>query len=191
MSAARKGRRAQATRKKTAAGGWRPPGWIWLLVGIGLGAYGTVMLFLESGAPLPDIEIPGVSLRSPEPEPRPEPPTLPPRTEPKFDFYSILPKQEVVIPQEELQSTDDRATDAGPLPQWTVQVGSFRSFQDADGVRAQLALQGIESHISAREGERSTWHRVRVGPFTSRREADRLRSKLQRLNFQPMILKSE
>jgi len=190
VSGKRKGRRAQAT-KKQSSGGWRPPGWIWLLVGIGLGAYGTVMLFLESGAPMPDIELPRAILSSPEPAAEPETPALPPRTEPKFDFYSILPKQEVVIPQEDIHSTDDRSTGTGPPPSWIVQVGSFRSFQDADGVRAQLALRGIESHISAREGETSTWHRVRVGPIKSRREADRLRSKLQRLNFQPMILKSE
>lgn len=190
MSTRRKGRGAQATRRNRS-GTWRPPGWILLIVGIGLGAYGTVMLFLESGAPMPELNVPRIMRQDPEPQPEPAPPALPPRTEPKFDFYTILPKQEIVIPEEEIRSTDDRGSQSSPATLWTVQVGSFRNFQDADGVRATLALQGIETHISTRESESSTWHRVRVGPIASRREADRLRSKLQRLNFQPMILKAE
>lgn len=188
MSAKRKRRNNHATRRKPARA-WTPPGWIWLLVGIGLGAFGTVMLFLEGGAPLPELRIPQVV--QPEPLPEPASPELPPPTRPRFDFYTILPKQEVVIPDEELHPSGERDSGSGTSTSWTVQVGSFRSFQDADGVRAQLALQGVESHISISEGQSSTWHRVRVGPIASRREADRLRSKLQRLNFQPMILKAE
>jgi len=188
VSAKRRRRTGHATRKKPARG-WRPPGWIWLLVGIGLGAFGTVMLLLEGGAPLPELRIPRVV--QPEPLPEPAPAELPPATQPRFDFYSILPKQEVVIPDEELHPGSERDSGSGTSTSWIVQVGSFRSFHDADGVRARLALQGIESHISMSEGQLSTWHRVRVGPIASRRQADRLRSKLQRLNFQPMILKAE
>lgn len=188
MSAKRTRRAGRAVRRSTS-GGWRPPGWIWLLVGIGLGSYGTVMLLLEGGPSLPEIAIPPVV--SPEPTAEPDEPELPPSEAPRFDFYSILPRQEIVIPDEEIRPSDERESATQSAPLWIVQVGSFRTFEDADGVRARLALQGIESHISMRDGQSANWHRVRVGPIASRREADRIRSKLQRLNFQPLILKAE
>ncbi len=188
MSGKGRNKGAQATRRRTS-GGFRLPGWLWLLVGIGLGAYGTVMLILDGGMPVPELTRPTVTRPAANPIEKAAP-ALPPPTKPEYDFYTILPNQEVVISEEEINPAAgaDANTASGP---WLLQVGSFRNGQDADRVRATLAMQGIESFISIREAEASTWHRVRVGPIHSRREADRIRSKLQRQNFQPMIIKTE
>lgn len=57
---------------------------------------------------------------------------------------------------------------------WILQCGSFRSIDQAESIRAQLAFSGIESRITAEGG----WNRVVLGPYTSRTNTDKM---LQRL----------
>ncbi|MDU6409475.1 MAG: cell division protein FtsN [Yersiniaceae bacterium] len=57
---------------------------------------------------------------------------------------------------------------------WMVQCGSFRTGDQAESVRAQLAFEGIESRITANGG----WNRVVLGPYSTRAAADK---SLQRL----------
>ena len=45
-----------------------------------------------------------------------------------------------------------------------LQAGSYKNFADADRVRAQLALQGIESKVQKVTVDNDTWHRIRIGP---------------------------
>src|SRR5262245_49124523 len=64
--------------------------------------------------------------------------------ETQFDFYEMLPKFEVVIPEKD--GTVAPRTAAGGAVQkpgaYILQAGSFRNAADADRVRAQIALQG-------------------------------------------------
>jgi DedD protein len=53
-----------------------------------------------------------------------------------------------------------------------VQTGSFSTKARADGVKETLASKGIGSVIENREVEGKTFYRVRVGPYTSKNEAD-------------------
>jgi DedD protein len=53
-----------------------------------------------------------------------------------------------------------------------VQAGSFSVKARADGVKETLASKGISSIIENREVNGQTFFRVRVGPYTSREEAD-------------------
>ena len=72
-----------------------------------------------------------------------------------------------------------------------LQAGSFRSYADADRLKANLAFQGLESRIDVSEKDSGTWHRVRLGPYDSRREADRIKSRLARLNVNSIILRAQ
>jgi cell division protein FtsN len=59
-----------------------------------------------------------------------------------------------------------------------IQVGAFRTPEDAEAQRAKLSLAGIETKISEREQSGRTVYRVRMGPFDKREEADTAKARL-------------
>lgn len=59
-----------------------------------------------------------------------------------------------------------------------VQAGAFRTQQDADAQRAKLAMLGWEARVSEREQNGRAVFRVRVGPFSKRDDAERIKEKL-------------
>lgn len=78
-----------------------------------------------------------------------------------------------VAPQPVQKSAEAGAAKETPKekPQrWLVQCGSFKAMDQAESVRAQLALAGIESRITTGGG----WNRVLLGPYSSRAGADKI-----------------
>jgi DedD protein len=59
-----------------------------------------------------------------------------------------------------------------PRDNFWVQTGSFSTVARAEGVKDTLASKGITSLIENRDVEGKTFFRVRVGPYTSKNEAD-------------------
>jgi cell division protein FtsN len=59
-----------------------------------------------------------------------------------------------------------------------IQVGAFRTAEDAEAHRAKLSLMGIEARVTEREQSGRQVFRVRVGPFERREDADRNKEKL-------------
>ena len=53
-----------------------------------------------------------------------------------------------------------------------VQVGAYSKAEDAEQQRARLALAGLRATVSEREQNGRTVHRVRLGPFDKKDEAD-------------------
>jgi DedD protein len=69
---------------------------------------------------------------------------------------------------------------AAPSGGFSVQVGAFREERPAQGLVRQLEAGGFKAYIArSDEGTGQRW-RVRVGPVSSRDEADRLARKLKR-----------
>lgn len=60
-----------------------------------------------------------------------------------------------------------------------VQVGAFRTPEDAEAQRAKLSLMGVEAKVTEREQSGRTVFRVRVGPFDKKEDADRNKDKLE------------
>ncbi|MEX2524629.1 MAG: SPOR domain-containing protein [Gammaproteobacteria bacterium] len=115
---------------------------------------------------------------------------------PTFDFYKILPDREINIsewvadeqPQEEaLQEIPEDGV-------YILQVGSFREFESADRLKAELALLGIDPQIQrvVINGQ-DVRYRVRVGPYKNADRLDDTRQKLSenQLNFMLLKLKAE
>lgn len=112
---------------------------------------------------------------------------------PHFDFYNLLPEMEVFIPDQEIAAEREKTSNDDNVVYY-LQVGSFRNFEDADRLRAQLALLSLESHtqrvtIDGAYNNKQTWHRVRVGPYTSTREMGKVRVRLQEQSMNPIVLK--
>lgn len=95
-----------------------------------------------------------------------------PEAAPSFDFYKVLPSD---TPSE----LPSRPAPAAPAPRYYLQAGAFQNADDADNLKAQLAMLGIEAVIQTGEvAEKGVFHRVRVGPFVAMDEVDRTRSLL-------------
>jgi len=62
---------------------------------------------------------------------------------------------------------------------YVLQAGSFSTNADADRRRAELALQGIESHIQRVKVYDRDYHRVYIGPTDDLDELNMLRSRLR------------
>lgn len=110
-------------------------------------------------------------------------------TEIEFEFYSVLPDIEQVMPDDLPEAAPTR-TDANL--NYYVQAASFRNQIDAEKLRARLALKGFKSITQARTSEKTgTFYRVRLGPYPDRRKAKTVKNKLQRIGVRPMVYSSK
>lgn len=162
---------AQASRKKPE--GPRIPGWAWFLAGVMLGAIGMGLLGSQDSRNLQQQIKDRLSAQTQPPAQQEEPNKAP---KPRFDFYTVLPEMEVVVPEEEIQrppkpepkpkpaekptkpeqlakvektEKPDKAEKAESSQVYLLQMGSFRNFTDADRLKAQLSFMGIESDIQS------------------------------------------
>lgn len=168
------------------------PPWIWMLTGLLIGLFVAFLVYINQFQNLQRAETPKADVR---PTPRPRPAAAKaeekkPEGKMRFDFYSILPEYEVVIPEEDLKRPEK------PLPaapgKYVVQAGSFRSAKDADTRRAQLALLGLISRTQTVTVDgKDTWHRVQLGPYDQISELEKTRNLLQDNGIDFIILKEK
>ena len=182
----------------------------WFLVGGLLGAFAVGVAWMradqQAAAPIADQR---AAPAKPEAAPKP-----------KFDFYSLLPQEEVIVPAE-------RAAEPLPLPQpgqqpqgaaapptqtakatppaaasapppqasagpnsYILQVGSFRQNSDAERLKAQLAMLGIQTSIQTVTIDNGqTYHRVRTGSY-AKADANTLKSKLKSNGHDAMMMRA-
>ncbi len=108
------------------------------------------------------------------------------KPEDKLDFYTILPKTESSVTEEEIAQTDITTK----KEDYFLQVGSFQSEADADNLKATLALQGFEAIVqTATIPEQGTWHRVRVGPLRNIDAINKIRAELLANDFSADLIK--
>jgi cell division protein FtsN len=77
---------------------------------------------------------------------------------------------------------------AGPIS-YFVQVGAFRTPEDAESQRAKLSLAGVEARVTEREQAGRTVYRVRVGPFDHKEDADRTKEKLDAAGVETALVR--
>ena len=95
--------------------------------------------------------------------------------------------RESVDEQEQYAALDRDAGD--DVTGYVLQVGSFRDFNSADQVKAQLALLGIFADIQRVVlNEQDVRHRVRLGPYTSVDEMRDVRRRLQDNQIEFMLI---
>jgi cell division protein FtsN len=108
---------------------------------------------------------------------------------PKFDFYTILPETETVLPEREAAAARKTARPEEGVS-YVLQAASYASFKDADELKARLALMGLEAHIQKVTIEgRGEFYRVRLGPYVRLEQSDAAGAKLQELGIKPLRLK--
>jgi DedD protein len=84
----------------------------------------------------------------------------------------------------EAKPTDTQDTGA----RFVVQIGAFNDEAKVREVRAKLEKEGIKTYTNIAQTKECARTRVRVGPFTSRDEADKVARKIKQLQLQPQVL---
>lgn len=166
-----------------------PPGWVWLTAGFGLGLLSTALVYLyvtqPAAPPATQTARPPavVQKAAPKQEPTKAAAAQDKAVENKgvrFEFYTLLPESEVVIPEKELEQTAQPGkVQERPPDSYMLQIGSFRKQPEAESLKGELALLGVVAHIQRVEIKGDTWYRVRVGPFDSYDEINRARDRLR------------
>lgn len=182
--------RAQAAPRRAM------PGWAWLLGGLVIGVFATLLLQLEPGNQSVQRDS-----TPPRPAAQPAQPSPPPRSETRYEFYTLLPESEVMVPESAVPekpasaaATPDTEVTEEPTPtasdtRFFLQAGSFRKQSDADRVRAQIILLGLNVQLEpARLSDGDTWYRVQVGPFHDREKLNQAQSTLAGNGFDNLLL---
>ena len=124
-------------------------------------------------------------------------------TRPRYDFYTVLPEMEVLIPDSELQervraeapaanTTGQPATTAVTPPagvRYRLQAASYRDPRQAEETKARLALLGVTASVQSVNINGSTYHRVYVGPYTSAAEVERVKQQLASNGMQAITVR--
>ena len=71
---------------------------------------------------------------------------------------------------------------------FVVQVGSFAEEVKSREVRLKLEKAGYKTYTHVADTKEGKRTRVRVGPFATRDEADKVASKIKQLQLQPQVL---
>ncbi len=178
----------------------------WFLLGSLLGGFGVGVAWMLTEQPLtgqPADQLTAAGPAVPESAQKPQ-----------FDFYSLLPEEEVTVPAEreaepvalppppgQQPATPPppkqtaMATPPAPTPStgagtYVLQVGSFRKNSDAERLKAQLAMLGIQTNIqTATIDSGQTYHRVRTGSYT-KADANALRSRLKSNGHDAMMMRA-
>lgn len=82
------------------------------------------------------------------------------------------------------------ATPATPATLYYLQAGAFRDQNDAEGIRAKLALLGFEARITERPSENGALYRVRIGPLSQLETMNRARTKLAENGIDAAVIRS-
>jgi cell division protein FtsN len=106
-----------------------------------------------------------------------------------YDFYDMLPKFEVVVPEKDKNVHHDIKT----VPEtrrgtYVLQAGSYKNTADAERSRAKLALQGVESKVQKVSVDQDTWYRIRIGPISNLDELNRLRGILHKAEVDVLVI---
>ena len=165
-------------------------GWTGLLIGLSIGLAVALGVFLHYRNPAPEqptpeaTAAPASAQASETAPPAPAPAGAPP----EYDFYKMLPEQEVEVPPPTPAATRSLST----LPQGEVvlQAGSFKSQDQADKLKGRLAMYGVEANIQRFALEDETWYRVRIGPIGTVEELEAVRAKLAEADIEATPMSS-
>ena len=110
--------------------------------------------------------------------------------ETRFDFYTILPGSESKVSKEEEVKIQADAPQPAALTSYFLQVGAFQTGEEADNMKAKLALQGFEATVqTATIPDKGIWHRVRVGPLGNLDQINKTKNDLIKNGFKADLIK--
>jgi len=87
----------------------------------------------------------------------------------------------------------ERGAAASPADgtRYLLQAGAFKSAEDADAMRARLALLGFDAKVYPREQDGQTLYRVRLGPYGNIEDVNRMRKTMTDNGIDVQLVKAQ
>jgi cell division protein FtsN len=195
-------RRTSRSRPRKSKG---LPVWAVMLIGLALGAalmWGGQRLFFHGGKPLSGIASLFSGPKTTATTQKPAAQATKEPDKPQFDFYTILPEIETVLPdrRDKLaksapksptrpgQADDTDTSDKTVV--YVLQAASYASLEDADRLKAKLVLNGLETRIEKITIEgKGDFFRVRLGPYSRLADLDAANARLAQQGIKALRLK--
>ena len=118
---------------------------------------------------------------------------------PRFEFYKILPGGEDAIPAPAAAPAPQQTPQQAPVPvanpapagaAFYLQAGSFQKSAEADNLKARLAMMGFDTTVQEiHVPDKGVMIRVRLGPFHTQEEMNRVRGQLAQNGIQVTVVK--
>ncbi|MHC8733162.1 SPOR domain-containing protein [Arenicellales bacterium IMCC56312] len=114
-----------------------------------------------------------------------------------FEFYTVLPEIEHVIPEPSSTSESETAEVTPPSSEiakktgfYMLQAGAYHNPGDAERMKAKLAMAGFEPTVQkiSFQGQ-GDFYRVRIGPYPNMEMMESANRALVRLNIKALRLK--
>jgi len=155
---------------------------------------------------------PEAGAKAPEGNARPAPDKgAKPGDRPRFEFYQILPGEKEAAPQpgpapspvpapppaappKAVEAPRPGSSPASPKPHagdvFWLQAGAFADEKEADNLRAKIALTGLEASVRSAATDKGKLYRVRLGPYQSLDDANRIKATLSQNGVAAAIIRS-
>jgi cell division protein FtsN len=124
------------------------------------------------------------------PIPLPGKPGDPVPGEKRFQFYDILPGRTEAVPDAAPAAAATPQT-AAPEKRHYLQAGSFSNPQEADNLKAALAMIGQEANVQQVMVQDKTFYRLRLGPYAKIDDASRARAELAKSGVETLLIDTE
>jgi len=179
--------------KRARPGGFKLDMGRWREFGVGLAVGLSLSLFVLVWQNYREKQAATEVAATPKPEPRVDktPSGDAEDSAKDYTFYDRLAKFEVVVPEKEREVAVDRGGAPANIERpgvYVLQAGSYRQQSDADRIRTQLKMQGIDANVQRVAVDDDVWHRVRIGPITDLTELNRLRARLRAADFDDALV---
>lgn len=138
--------------------------------------YDFYSVLSEKEVRIPDAEI---SAQARAEQQRPAPANTPP----------VAPTNAQGEHTENVVAAPASAVAGNPGSGYLLQVGAFPNAADAESLKAKLALQGFVANIQSVTLSGQTYHRVRLGPFSSATQLEATKQKLGNAGIHAIALK--
>jgi cell division protein FtsN len=130
---------------------------------------------------------------------------------PRFEFYQILPGDKdagsnaapksapaapapAPAPAPAAAAPKAGSSPTAPKPHsgetYWLQAGAFTDEKDADNLKAKIAFTGLEATVRPTTTEKGTLYRVRLGPYQSLDDANRIKSALSQSGVGAAIIRA-
>jgi cell division protein FtsN len=149
------------------------PGWLWMAIGLTVGAFIVFLMKLEPGGDdIKRVRADAKAAKIAEANKTPPSPTAP--VKPKYDFYTLLPESEVIVPNEAVPEKTPSPVVAPTAPVSAEQAAKI------DTARAQAALSGLTPPPPppvAKPAPVTTFF-LQAGSFRKQADADKVRAQI-------------
>jgi cell division protein FtsN len=86
--------------------------------------------------------------------------------------------------------SESKSASGGADPfSYFIQVGAYRTPEDAEQQRAKLSLIGFQAKVTEREQSGRTVYRVRLGPFDKKDDADKTKERLDDQSIETALVR--